>query len=109
LQLQKNRKFPLKICDQCEDFLKYEVNEWKDIQEIKKMYERNPEKAKRILFKNPECDDVETVLKYNSSRDEQFNITGIIDYAEEGRVDEEVVNIEELRGRNSFESECIIF
>jgi len=101
-----NRKSPPKVCDECEDFLKHEIKDWNEIQEIKKMYDKNVDKGKRILFGNPENDDVETVLKYNSSCDEEFNITGIIDYA--GDREEEVVNIEELRDKNSFEKECLI-
>ena len=61
----------------CEDFLKTEIIQWKEIEEIKKLYQNNVEKAKNLLFIKPENDDVDTVLKYNfGSEDEQFNITG---------------------------------
>ena len=94
----------------CEDFLKHELSEWKEIEEIKKIANTNLEKAKKLLFKKPEDDDVETVLKYNfGSHEEQFNITGIFDYMEE-KIEEEIINLEELKeNRSSFENECSIF
>ena len=65
----------------CEDFLKLDLKEWKQIQEIKKLYNSDMIKAKKLLFINPEDDDVETVLNYNNeTHQEEFNITGKSNY-----------------------------
>jgi len=63
-----NRTKPVKICDQCEDFLKHENKEWKEIQEILKIYKNDLQKSKKLLFKYPEIDDVETVLKFRDCK-----------------------------------------
>lgn len=61
----------------CEDFLKLEFKDWKEIQEIKKLYNCDLIKSKKLLFIKTEDDDIEKVLKYNNdSHHEEFNITG---------------------------------
>lgn len=61
----------------CEDFLKPEMEEWKKIQDIKKLYKPDMMKSKKLLFKKPYEDDVETVIRYNfGSHQKEFNITG---------------------------------
>ena len=77
------------------------------------------EKSKILLFKSPDLDDVETVLKFKDSKnDEEFNITGkkylnlgIIDYDDEKIDEKEVIpNLEDLKeDKHSFERECILF
>lgn len=70
---------PLKVCDVCEDFLKHELKEWKEIQKIKKSFiNNNIDLSKKILFVNSRFDDVERVLKNNYELNDniQFNKTG---------------------------------
>lgn len=62
----------------CEDFLKLELFEWKEIDEIKKLFCNNIQKSKKILFINRNDDDVDKVLKHklDSNDINKYKITG---------------------------------
>lgn len=55
----------------CEDFLKLELKDWKEIEEVLKFHEKNIEKSKVLLFKNPSEDDCDAVLK---STEDQYDM-----------------------------------
>lgn len=66
----------MEICEQCEDFLKLELKDWKEIEDILKYHEKNIEKSKVLLFKNPSEDDCDTVLKSAYNEQNDINNTG---------------------------------
>jgi hypothetical protein len=78
-----NNRFPIQICDMCEDFLKLELQDWKEIEEILKFHEKNIEKSKILLFKNPTEDDCEAVLKSNDNDQCDMINTGIFNLKSE--------------------------
>ena len=67
----------------CEDFLKLELKDWQEIAEILKFHEKNIERSKVLLFKNPSEDDCDAVLKSNGNEQPEANIEYIDGLSEE--------------------------
>lgn len=76
-----NKYYPIEICDQCEDFLKMELKDWQEIEEILKFHEKKIERSKVLLFKNPSEDDCDSILKSSEwDQNEMFNTGNIYFY-----------------------------